>query len=103
MKIRASHILVATKEEAENLLLDINNGVAFEDLAKIVGNSMITFRNMLEEVAAYEDELNYEDEEYTFEIKAMARYTVATDFPCIRRTNLPESITEAKYSLALSQ
>ena len=29
MKIRASHILVATKEEAENLLLDIKNGVAF--------------------------------------------------------------------------
>ena len=34
MKIRASHILVDTKEQAENLLLDINNGVAFEDLAK---------------------------------------------------------------------
>ena len=34
MKIRASHILVATKEEAENLLLDIKNGVAFEDLAR---------------------------------------------------------------------
>ena len=34
MKIRASHILVATKEEAENLLLDIKNGVSFEDLAK---------------------------------------------------------------------
>ena len=34
MKIRASHILVASKEEAENLLLDIKNGVAFEDLAK---------------------------------------------------------------------
>ena len=30
MKIRASHILVATKEEAENLLLDIKDGVAFE-------------------------------------------------------------------------
>ena len=34
MKVRASHILVATKEEAEKLLLEINNGVAFEDLAK---------------------------------------------------------------------
>jgi len=34
MKIRASHILVETKEQAENLLLDIGNGVAFEDLAK---------------------------------------------------------------------
>ena len=34
MKIRASHILVNTKEEAENLLIDIQNGIAFEDLAK---------------------------------------------------------------------
>lgn len=34
MKIRASHILVETKEQAENLLLDINNGISFEDLAK---------------------------------------------------------------------
>ena len=34
MKIRASHILVDTKEQAENLLIDIKNGVAFEDLAK---------------------------------------------------------------------
>ena len=33
MKVRASHILVDTKEQAENLLLDIENGVAFEDLA----------------------------------------------------------------------
>ena len=44
----------------------------------------------------------YEEEEYTFEIKATARYVVSTDFPCIRRTNLPESITEAKYSLSLA-
>ena len=44
----------------------------------------------------------YEEEEYTFEIKATTRYAVSTDFPCIRRTNLPESITEAKYSLSLT-
>lgn len=43
----------------------------------------------------------YEDGEYTFEIKTTARYAVSADFPCIRRTNLPESITEAKYSLSL--
>lgn len=34
MKIRASHILVDTKEQAESLLLDIKNGVSFEDLAR---------------------------------------------------------------------
>ena len=35
MKIRASHILDETKEQAENLLLDIKEGVSFEDLAKL--------------------------------------------------------------------
>ena len=44
----------------------------------------------------------YEDGEYTFEIKATARYAVSADFPCVRRTNLPKSITEAKYSLSLA-
>ena len=34
MRIRASHILVDTKEQAENLLLDLENGISFEDLAK---------------------------------------------------------------------
>lgn len=44
----------------------------------------------------------YEDEEYTFEVKAVARYAVSADFPCIRRSNLPESVTETKYSLCLA-
>ena len=34
MKIRASHILVETKEQAENLLIDLKDGVSFEELAK---------------------------------------------------------------------
>lgn len=44
----------------------------------------------------------YEGEEYIFEIKAMIRYAVSADFPCIHRCNLPECVTEAKYSLALA-
>ncbi len=44
----------------------------------------------------------YEGEEYTFEIKAVVRYAVSTDFPCIRRANIPEGIMEVKYSLALA-
>ena len=44
----------------------------------------------------------YEGEEYTFEVKAVAKYAVSSDFPCIRRNNIPESITEVKYSLALA-
>lgn len=44
----------------------------------------------------------YENEEYTFEIKAVNRYVVSSEFPCIRRSNLPTSITGVKYSLALA-
>lgn len=44
----------------------------------------------------------YEGEECIFEIKAMIRYAVSADFPCIHRCNLPECVTEAKYSLALA-
>lgn len=44
----------------------------------------------------------YEDEEYIFEIKGTTRYAVSSGFPCIRRADLPESITEVKYSLSLA-
>ena len=44
----------------------------------------------------------YENEEYTFEIKTVDRYTVSSDFPCVRRADLPECIMEVKYSLVLA-
>lgn len=50
----------------------------------------------------YYPRTEYEDEGYIFEIKATARYAVSAAFPCIRRKDLPESITEAKYSLSLA-
>lgn len=34
MQIRASHILVETLDEANNVLNDLKNGVMFEDIAK---------------------------------------------------------------------
>ena len=50
----------------------------------------------------YYPRAEYESEEYTFEIKGMRRYTVNADFPCIRRADLPASVTEAKYALSVA-
>ena len=53
----------------------------FEELAKMVGSSMITFREMLEEVSAYESDLNYEDDDYTdLEIKYAEHVALAEMF-----------------------
>ena len=50
----------------------------------------------------YYPRAEYESEEYTFEIKGMQRYVVNTYFPCIRRADLPASVTEAKYALSVA-
>ena len=94
--IRADKTSV-TNTDAVNL-----NTLYRELLVKLPNDdSRETFSTMLLRYGYY-PRPEYEGEEYTFEIKAMDRYVVSADFPCIRRTNLPESITEAKYSLALT-
>lgn len=59
------------------------------------------FSNMLLRYGYY-PRPEYEDAEYTFEVKEMLRYGVSLDFPCIRRGSLPQSVTEASYSLSLA-
>lgn len=59
------------------------------------------FSNMLLRYGYY-PRPEYEGEEYTFEVKAMQKYAVTADFPCLRRSNLPGSVTEAKYSLSIA-
>lgn len=81
----------------------VNLNILYKELLAMLSDddSKETFSTMLLRYGYY-PRPEYEGEEYTFEIKAMARYAVSADFPCIRRANLPESITEAKYSLALA-
>ena len=81
----------------------VNLNVLYKELLAMLpdDDSREQFSTMLLRYGYY-PRPEYEGEEYIFEIKAMARYAVTTDFKCIRRTNLPESITEAKYSLALT-
>lgn len=58
------------------------------------------FSNMLLRYGYY-PRPEYEDAEYTFEIKGMTRYGVSSEFPCIRRESLSQSVSEASYSLSL--
>ncbi|RHR56390.1 PD-(D/E)XK motif protein [Clostridium sp. AF18-27] len=44
----------------------------------------------------------YEDIEYTFEIKGLQHYLVTETFPCFRRRNIPANITKVSYYISLS-
>ena len=81
----------------------INLNMLYKELLSMLPNddSREQFSTMLLRFGYY-PRPEYEDEEYTFEVKATARYAVSADFPCLRRANLPESVTEAKYSLSLT-
>lgn len=81
----------------------VNLNVLYKELLTMLSDddSRERFSTMLLRYGYY-PRPEYEDDEYTFEIKTMVRYVVSTDFPCIRRTNLPGSIAEAKYSLTLA-
>lgn len=81
----------------------VNLNVLYKELLAMLpdDDSREQFSTMLLRYGYY-PRPEYEGEEYIFEIKAMTRYVVSADFPCIRRANLPQSITEAKYSLALA-
>lgn len=43
----------------------------------------------------------YENEEYTFEIKGIRHYEVGGTFPCLRRNSIPAAVTKAEYGISL--
>lgn len=43
----------------------------------------------------------YEDVDYTFEVKGVRHYMVTESFPCIRRKNIPSDITKVNYIISL--
>lgn len=70
-------------------------------LAMIVDDSVKSeFSNMLFRFG-YFPRPEYDTAEYTYEIKDVQRYSVDLSFPCMRRNSIPESITDADYSLSL--
>lgn len=81
----------------------VNLNSLYKDLMTLIASDheKEIFSNMLLRYGYY-PRAEYESEEYTFEIKGMQRYVVNTDFPCIRRADLPASVTEAKYALSVA-
>ncbi len=81
----------------------VNLNVLYRDLMAMMvdDHERESFSNLLLRYGYY-PRAEYENEEYTFEIKGMQRYAVNADFPCIRRADLPTSVTEAKYVLSVA-
>lgn len=46
--------------------------------------------------------LEYDTDACAFEVKGSHSYVVTSDFPCLRRCNLPIAVNNAKYSLSLA-
>ena len=61
------HYLEKVEESASKMNADLSvfKKKGYEDVAEIIAYNMEAFRNMLEELSAYESELNYMDEELT--------------------------------------
>lgn len=81
----------------------VNLNTLYKDLMSMMtdDHEKESFSNMLLRYGYY-PRAEYENEEYIFEIKGIQRYVINADFPCIRRANLPASVTEAKYVLSVA-
>lgn len=58
------------------------------------------FSNMLLKYG-YFPRPEYEDSECTFEIKGIQHYQVAAVFPCLRRKDIPTTVTKVDYNISL--
>ena len=63
-------------------------------------DSKETFSNLLLKYGYY-PRPEYEDADYTFEIKEVQHFQINDAFPCLRRGSLPASVVKAEYSLSL--
>ena len=77
------------------------NMIYFRLLSKLLDDDeKEIFSNMLLKHGYY-PRPEYEDVDYTFEIKEVQRYLVKDGFPCLRRNELPVSVVKAEYCLSL--
>lgn len=99
----AGHMIVvfADKTSTTNERLLNLNMIYYRLLSKLLDDDIKErFSNMLLKYGYY-PRPEYEDDEYTFEIKNVQHYLVREDFPCLRRSGLPASVVKAEYNLSL--
>ena len=69
---------VAVEAERMNADPDVYKGNSYDSIAMLISGEIITFRDMFKELLAYEDELNYGDEEFTdLELKYLEHKSMA--------------------------
>lgn len=77
---------VSSSAKKMNADPDVFEGMGYDELAEIIATDIIAFGNILDELSAYSDGLNYEDEDFTdtelkySEYKALAEMLRSVDY-----------------------
>ena len=94
-------VVFADKTSMTNERLLNLNLIYYRLLSRLLNDdAKESFSNMLLKYGYY-PRPEYEDVDYTFEIKDIQHYLVREGFPCLRRSGLPASVVKAEYNLSL--
>ena len=94
-------VVFADKTSMTNERLLNLNMIYYRLLSKLLNDdAKENFSNMLLKYGYY-PRPEYEDVDYTFEVKDVQHYLVREGFPCLRRNGLPASVVKAEYNLSL--
>lgn len=94
-------VVFADKTSMTNERLLNLNMIYYRLLSKMLSDdAKENFSNMLLKYGYY-PRPEYEDADYTFDVKDVQHYLVCESFPCLRRNGLPFSVVKAEYNLSL--
>lgn len=96
-------VIVHADRTSTTSLNALNLNILYRDLMSSLQSDIdkANFSNMLLQYG-YVPREEYESSEYVFTIKDIERYQVDKDFPCLRRTQLPDNIISAEYNISLT-
>ncbi len=70
------------------------NRLTDDDTRELFCNTLLKF--------GYYPRPEYEESDYTFEIKDVIHYSISEDFPCLRKNLIPSAVAKAVYMISLS-